>query len=296
MQFTPPPEPTLEPTETAAPTVPPPPTQGGAQLLSLIYNQYDSFGNVSKLTDANTPYYFDYDAFNRLTCGYANAADDVTQPNPCTTRTGAPYSYDGNGRLTGYENGGVITYTTTPRHAVWKVATTQVASWGLNGNLTWRQPPGSTVRQTLLWDQENRLESVTRTSVTSANGVDSEKYQYDADGQRVKTTSDKVTYTPSPNNEESRVLCKGQTTPGNTNWIPYVTSDGLYVDVDTSACGLTDAPAYITSLGGSSEHFALTGGSSVYAASPTKFTVYIRFTSGAALSKAYANARSWHIN
>ena len=54
--------------------------------------------------------------------------------------------------------------------------------------------PASQTSQTLAWDHENRLESV-----SSAGVFVSEDYLYDADGMRVKKTSDgKASYYPLP--------------------------------------------------------------------------------------------------
>jgi subtilisin family serine protease len=53
-------------------------------------------------------------------------------------------------------------------------------------------------------------------------------------------------------------VCKGQTTPGATHWQQYG-ADGLYLDVNTSGCGFTSAPLYLTSMGGLGNHWATRG-------------------------------------
>jgi hypothetical protein len=89
----------------------------------------------------------------------------------------------------------------------------------------------------------------------------------------------------------------GRTTPGNTNWQPYnVGTGGIYIDVDTSAAGFSGIPVYVSSIGGTSNHWATTGGSAIYAATATGFRVYVRYADGGAITPAIANQFSWHIN
>ncbi|NEQ83513.1 MAG: hypothetical protein F6K26_25930, partial [Moorea sp. SIO2I5] len=41
-------------------------------------------------------------------------------------------------------------------------------------------------------------------------------------------------------------ICCGKTPEGSTNWQPYVGGiEGIYVDVDTSACGFQSTPIYL---------------------------------------------------
>ena len=87
-------------------------------------------------------------------------------------------------------------------------------------------------------------------------------------------------------------LCVGRTAVGATDWRQYG-STGIYVDVDTSRCGLSSTPAYITSLGGQKNHRDTVGATSVYSATPTGFRIFVR-KSG--VTPAYANSRDWHIN
>ena len=90
-------------------------------------------------------------------------------------------------------------------------------------------------------------------------------------------------------------IASGSTTPGSTNWQAYGTN-GLYLDVDTSAGKFTTAPRYFTSIGGSSSQWATTGATSIYNATPTGFRVYVRFSDGSAITPAQANSFQWHIN
>jgi len=89
----------------------------------------------------------------------------------------------------------------------------------------------------------------------------------------------------------------GKTIPGQTNWQKYTGSmAGVYVDVDTAEAGFTSIPIYLTSLGGDACHWETTGATSVYQSTTTGFRVYVKFSSGAALTPAKANENKWHIN
>jgi hypothetical protein len=86
--------------------------------------------------------------------------------------------------------------------------------------------------------------------------------------------------------------CSGMSTPGSTNWKQF-SENGIYLDVDTSACDLKETPDYVTSLSGKNQHWKSTGSSEIYAATPTGFRVYIHFE-GVTPSKA--NSWNWHMN
>jgi hypothetical protein len=75
----------------------------------------------------------------------------------------------------------------------------------------------------------------------------------------------------------------------------YYNSDGIYVDVDTSAAGFTQTPIYITSLHGQTEHWSTTGASSVYLPTATGFRIYLRWASGGGLTPTRANDNAWHV-
>jgi hypothetical protein len=91
-------------------------------------------------------------------------------------------------------------------------------------------------------------------------------------------------------------ICSGSTTPGSTNWQPYSGNTGVYLDIDTSAGKFTTTPKYFTSLGGNLSHWATTGATSIYDATPTGFRVYVRWSNGSALTPAQANSFQWHVN
>jgi secreted trypsin-like serine protease len=87
-------------------------------------------------------------------------------------------------------------------------------------------------------------------------------------------------------------LCAGQTSPTNTTWQPYETY-GIYLDVDTSTCGLSSVPRYITSLGGDTKHWQAVGATSVYSPKAGGFRVYVNRPG---LTVADAKSWKWHVN
>jgi hypothetical protein len=89
----------------------------------------------------------------------------------------------------------------------------------------------------------------------------------------------------------NRIAC-GSTAPGNTAWVVYST-EGIYVDVDTSSAGFTQTPWYFTSLGGASSHWLTRGVNAIYQPTATGFRVYVNFY--AAITPAVANSNQWHI-
>ena len=158
-------------------------TSGAADLLSLGYS-YDSFGNISSLTEqynagTSATNSFGYDQQNRLTEAY----------NPLVT--GPDYSYDSAGRLTGYEGLG-YTYDSTHMHAVDQVNGIDRYDYDANGNMLIRNK-GLSSQQSLTWNHENQL------AMISGGGLPTESYLYDADGSRIIKTSNGVsTYYISP--------------------------------------------------------------------------------------------------
>jgi secreted trypsin-like serine protease len=93
-----------------------------------------------------------------------------------------------------------------------------------------------------------------------------------------------------PYNTNNSDACVGRTSPTNTAWV----ADGgsLRVDIDTSVCGETRTPIYLTSLGGKSRHWATSGVTSVYSPTATGFRVYVKTTETVATAKA----QQWHVN
>ena len=86
--------------------------------------------------------------------------------------------------------------------------------------------------------------------------------------------------------------CAGSTVPGGTDWKQYGSS-ALYVDVDTSSAGFADTPTYITSLGGSNNHWVMDGVRAIYSATPTGFRIYLLDDSGNTITPEIANQRGW---
>ena len=87
----------------------------------------------------------------------------------------------------------------------------------------------------------------------------------------------------------------GSTPDGNTNWKVF-SSNGIYVDVDTSAAGFTTTPNYISSLDGRTRHWSAVGAGRIYNATPTSCRIYVQWVDRSALTPANANEMNWHIN
>ena len=312
-------------------------TASGYNRLRLQYG-YDSFANVKTLNElynnsGGASFTFSYDDANRVTNAF-----------------GRTYTWQGTGNFAAFE-GTNYTYDSVHRHAVNKVANVDRFDYNANGNMTVRNK-GLSSAQTLAWNSENRLVSVT------GNGV-SEQYAYSPDGQRVKKVSNgnttyyingyyevEVAATTTTGVAAAAVLdadqestdtlmpgadfdfvsagrstqsvdielpsdylatqaasvdagsansgCVGRTTTGSTNWQSYGSS-GLYLDVDTSQCGFTGTPVYITALGGSSSHWSTTGATSIYGATKNGFRVYVKFVNGSGITPQQANNWNWHI-
>ncbi|WP_424097824.1 hypothetical protein [Moorena producens] len=93
-------------------------------------------------------------------------------------------------------------------------------------------------------------------------------------------------------------ICCGKTPEGSTNWQVYdSTPKGLYVDIDTSACGFKSTPIYIANLHGDSANFKTTGGSSPYNRTAKGFRIYVIRTDSLDLTPDFANHndQKWHI-
>lgn len=88
-------------------------------------------------------------------------------------------------------------------------------------------------------------------------------------------------------------ICSGNTTPG-AGWSDY-SGSGIYITVNTSGCGFTSAPIYITSIGGSGGHWSLVGGNAIYSPSASSFLIYVKYTTGPA-TVTDATTYSWYVN
>ena len=92
-------------------------------------------------------------------------------------------------------------------------------------------------------------------------------------------------------------IASGKTQAGYTNWQQYGT-DGIFVDIDTSAAGFSKTPNYVASLHGLGFLWETTGGSEIYNAQKDRFRVFVRFvTDQPAPTPGQANSvdYSWHI-
>ena|SRR6478672_6610257 len=93
----------------------------------------------------------------------------------------------------------------------------------------------------------------------------------------------------------------GKTEPGNTDWKPVDGEPrGICVAVDTSSAGFKTTPNYVASLGGNDYHWMLTGASAIYDATPTGFTINVRWWDWGHeglphLTRQFANERGWHV-
>ena len=153
---------------------------GTTDRLHLTYS-YDSFGNIKTLGEAynggvTSNHNFAYDAQNRITDAF-----DQT------------FGWNAAGNLTNF-NGTALTYDGGKPHAANKRGGVDRYDYDANGNMTVRNK-GLSSQQTLTWDHENRLASL------SGGGV-SESYLYDDGGRRVKKVSGSTTwYYPFPQYE-----------------------------------------------------------------------------------------------
>ena len=144
-------------------------SEGGGERLSRSY-AYNSFGDISALTEETTSNSFTYDGLGRLTSAY-----------------GRTYSYDGASRLTAFNGQTYNYYDSGPYHAVDRIDDFDRFDYDANGNMVKRNK-GLTSQQTLVWDAENRL-----SQVQDNNGDLVEQYWYDVGGARVKKVSGSTT-------------------------------------------------------------------------------------------------------
>ena len=144
-------------------------SEGSSENLNCSY-AYNSFGDLSALTEDTTSYAFTHDGLGRLTAAY-----------------GRTYSYDGANRLTAF-NGQQLGYGDAgPYHAVDRIGNADRFDYDANGNMT-KRSKGLSDQQTLVWNAENRL-----SEVQDNNGDMVESYWYDIGGARVKKTSGATT-------------------------------------------------------------------------------------------------------
>ena len=176
-------------------------SEGGGERLSRSY-AYNSFGDITAITEGATSHSFSYDGLGRLTSAY-----------------GRTYSYDRASRLTAFNGQTYNYYDAGPYHAVDRIDDFDRFDYDANGNMTVRNK-GLSSQQTLVWDAENRL-----SQVQDNNGDLVEQYWYDVDGARVKKVSGSTTtYTFFGHYEE-------EVTNGVTTVVSYYTFGSMRVAV-----------------------------------------------------------------
>jgi hypothetical protein len=90
------------------------------------------------------------------------------------------------------------------------------------------------------------------------------------------------------------VAMQSGSTQGLT-WQQYPGGGGIFIDILTKPHSFPGTPLYNATLYGSSNHWATTGATSVYNASPTGFRVYVRYADGGPLTPADAQANGWYV-
>ena len=176
-------------------------SEGGGERLSRSY-AYNSFGDITALTEETTSYTFGYDGLGRLTDAY-----------------GRTYSYDAANRLTAFNGQTYNYYDSGPYHAVDRIGDFDRFDYDANGNMVVRNK-GLDSQQTLVWDAENRL-----SQVRDNQGDLVEQYWYGVDGARVKKVSGgTTTYTFFGYYEE-------EVTDGTTIAISHYSFGGLRVAI-----------------------------------------------------------------
>ncbi|CAM4798754.1 unnamed protein product [Rotaria magnacalcarata] len=82
-----------------------------------------------------------------------------------------------------------------------------------------------------------------------------------------------------------------------TRWNLY-SSNGLYMNIDTTTCSFNSTPLYFTSMGGNDEQWFLAGYTAIYAATKVSFTIYMTSSNQSnnvlMLSSSYAD--QWNVN
>ncbi|CAF3862069.1 unnamed protein product [Rotaria sp. Silwood1] len=107
------------------------------------------------------------------------------------------------------------------------------------------------------------------------------------------TTTTSTTQTVAQNATSAQYYC-GRTS-SYTLWQLYSAS-GLYMDIDSSACGFNSTPLYFTSVSGTSSHWDLTGYTAIYSSTKNSFRVYTQSISGAASSSLLSLAQTYGWN
>jgi RHS repeat-associated protein len=261
---------------------------------------YDANGNMTGRTLAGSgASTLSYDAENRLV-SVSGAAS-------------ASFVYDGdNGRVKGSVNGATTTYVGSHYETEQVLCSGQTTA----GSTNWQVESSTIIRVDVdtsacglgstplyfssLGGSSGHWLTVGATSIYVPTATGFRVYLRYADGGALapvtaNTNQWHIRWAAVGRETATSTLCSGRTAPGSTTWQAYG-SNGVYLDVNTSRCGYSSPPVYLTSLGGNSSHFATTGATSIYVPTATGFRVYVRIVSGTNFTPADANSWGWHLN
>ncbi|MEQ1734255.1 MAG: hypothetical protein ABL940_11305, partial [Bacteroidia bacterium] len=99
---------------------------------------------------------------------------------------------------------------------------------------------------------------------------------------------------------DAQRIATGSTAPG-AGWVQYTATPGLpsyrgiYIDVNTASAGFTSIPFYFSSMVGNTNHWTVTGVTSIYSPTATGFRIYLQSTTED-ITPAIANTYGWYIN
>lgn len=111
----------------------------------------------------------------------------------------------------------------------------------------------------------------------------------------VVTTTSTITTTTSRPGCILPCTCTG--VASYTQWQVY-SSDTIYITVDTSSCNFARTPMYITSIGGSSSHWTLTGYNAIYLPTNSSFMLYAKGwpAYSSSIMMNYSTTYTWIVN
>lgn len=96
---------------------------------------------------------------------------------------------------------------------------------------------------------------------------------------------------------QSHSVCLGKVTAHE--FYPYVSSIGIFTQVNTAHCQFRNTPTYLTSLGGMNSIWYIPGATAIYNATRIGFRVYLGPGDGIKNSSdllEYAKQRGWALN
>jgi len=101
-----------------------------------------------------------------------------------------------------------------------------------------------------------------------------------------------IAYPSAARERTDGTACAGETPRGSTNWVDCG-HQCVSVDIDTSLCGFSDTPVFISSMGGTTTHWESSGSSELYEVSATGFKIHAHWSG---ITTRRANRMGWHIN